>query len=64
MEGVHTPNTPPLSARSSDAADNTAECEAINRHADQRRELVNVACDLPSPGLKVVAYRSGRLDVN
>ena len=51
-----TPNTPPLSARSSDAADNTAECEAINRHADQRRELVNVACDLPSPGLKVVDY--------
>ena len=30
--GIHTPNTPPLSARSSDAADNTAECEAINRH--------------------------------
>ena len=46
--------TPPLSA----------ETTKVRRRADQRRELMNVACDLLSPGLKVVAYRSGRLDVN
>ena len=46
-------HTPPLSA----------ETTKVRRRADQRRELMNEACDLPSPGLKVVAYRSGRLDV-